>query len=275
MKRKALALDIDGTLVNSAKEITPATRAAIRKVQERGHNVILASGRPAFGMKRYAEELELGRYGGYLLSYNGTRVMDYRTGEMLFQKALPLSALPDIFRFARENGCGLATHFEDTVISAFPPDRYVAWEAYINGMPVRTVEDFLEFVHFDIYKCFMTAEEERAAVYEKALREFCGTKASVCRSEPFLIEIVPKGVDKGDSLRRLTERIGVAREDVVCCGDGFNDVSMIRFAGVGVAMGNAQQVVKEVADYVTGSNDEDGLVEVIEKFMETSVTGAG
>lgn len=267
MKTKALVLDIDGTLTNSKKEITPATKDAIQNILEQGHKVVLASGRPAYGMRRYADELELKRYGGYLLSHNGARVLDYRTGKVIFQKALPSVLLPDLYEFAAENGCGLATHSEDTVISAFSPDSYVALEARINGMPVQVAARFADYVDFDIYKCFMTADGEKAAVLEKKLQEVCGSRASVYRSETFFIEIVPKGVDKGDSLARLIDNIGMDREDVVCCGDGFNDISMIRYAGIGVAMGNAQIPVKEAADYVTAGNDEDGLVQVIRRFI--------
>lgn len=267
MGTKALVMDIDGTLTNSGKEITPATGRAIRNILERGHKVVLASGRPAFGMRRYVEELELKRYGGYLLSHNGARVLDYQTGKVMFQKALPLELLPDLYDFAAENGCGLATHSEDTVISAFAPDEYVSLEARINGMPVRQVENFAEYVDFDIYKCFMTADGEKAAILEKELLRCCGSRASVYRSEAFFLEIVPEGVDKGDSLARLMKSIGIAREDVVCCGDGYNDISMIRYAGTGVAMGNARPPVKEAADYVTAGNDEDGLVQVIERFL--------
>lgn len=268
MKEKALVLDIDGTLTNSEKEITPATKAAILAVLEQGHKCVLASGRPAFGMRRYEQELELGRYGGYLLSHNGARVMACGTGETIYQRPLPLAMIPALRAFAAQNGCGLATHLDDTLISAFPPDPYVAWEAHINGMPMRHVEDFAEFVNFDVYKCFMTAESEKAAVLEKKLQAMYGDALGIYRSEPYFIEIVPKGVDKGDSLGRLMEHIGIAREDVICCGDGFNDISMMRYAGVGVAMGNAQQAVKDAADYVTASNDDDGVAQVIRRFIQ-------
>lgn len=267
MERKALVMDIDGTLTNSKKEISPATKTGIRRILERGHLAVLASGRPAYGMRRYERELELEKYGGYLLSHNGARIIACGTGEVLYQKALPPEILPELYDFAGKNGCGLATHSEDTVISAFVPDRYVTFEAGINSMPVRQVEDFLTYVDFPMYKCFMTAEPEKAAVLEHVLRERCGKMATIGRSEPFFIEIVPVNVDKGDSLRRLMEMTGIKRENVICCGDGFNDVSMIRYAGVGVAMGNAQPELKEAADYVAGGNDEDGLTEVIDKFI--------
>lgn len=262
-----MVLDIDGTLTNSQKEISPATKAGLRNIMERGHKVILASGRPTPGMRRYEEELELEKYGGYLLSFNGARIVECRTGEIVYQRTLPLMLLPGFYGFAKRNGCGLITYLGDEVISAFAPDEYVELEARINRMPVRQVDKFLEFVDFDINKCLMTAPPERAAELEKELCQRYGDVASIYRSEPFFIEIMPKNVDKAAALDKMLETIGMSREDAICCGDGFNDVSMIKYAGVGVAMGNAQPAVKEVADYITATNDEDGLVQVIDRFM--------
>lgn len=268
MKEKALVLDIDGTLTNSRKEITPATKRAIQDLMTRGHKVILASGRPTPGMRRYEEELELEKYGGYLLSFNGARVVECRTGAIVYQRLLSQALVPGFYGFAKRNGCGLITYLGNQVISAFPPDKYVEIEARINGLPVREVSDFPNFVDFDVNKCLMTAEPERAEKLEKELKEKYGHVAGVYRSEPYFIEIMPPDVDKATSLDRMLPAIGVKREDTVCCGDGFNDISMIKYAGVGVAMGNAQQAVKDAADYITASNDEDGLVQVMERFFD-------
>lgn len=265
--RKILALDIDGTLTTSEKNISPATKASLQEIMKKGHTVVLASGRPTPGLRRYERELELDKHGGYLLAFNGARVTCCGTGEVVWQKVLPLDLLPGLYEFAFENHCGLATHLGDTVISAFVPDKYVELEARMNGLPVRRADDFVGFVDFDICKCFMTEDPGRAAVLASRLQAKYGDVAGIYRSDPFFIEIVAKGVDKASSLERLLENIGANWEDVVCCGDGFNDISMIRRAGVGVAMGNAQLEVKEAADYITASNDEDGLVQVIDQFI--------
>ncbi len=269
MKEKVLVLDIDGTLTNSQKEISDATKRGIQGVLERGHKVILASGRPTPGMRRYEKELELEKYGGYLLSFNGARIIECRSGEIIYQRTISPGILSSLYAFAKRKGCGLITYFGDQIISAFEPDRYVELEARINGMPVKVVENFKEYVDFEVNKYLVTAPSvEEAPALEMELREKFGDVASVYRSEPFFIEIMPKNVDKATSLDKMLESVGLTREDAICCGDGFNDISMIRYAGVGVAMGNAQPAVKEAADYITGTNDEDGLVQVMDKFME-------
>ena len=265
--KKVLVLDIDGTLVNSSKEITSATRQAIWNILDRGHQVMLASGRPYPGMRRYAGELEMDKRGGYVMASNGAKVVDYRTGEIVYQKLLPLSMVPAIYDFAKEHGCGLITFLGDNSISAFEPDEYVLYEARLNGITALYVENWVEFVNFDINKCILTAEPEKAAVCEKLLQELLAGVANVFRSDPYFIEVVPVGVDKALTLEQLLPMLGMEQAQTVCCGDGFNDITMLEYAGVGVAMGNAQPPVKEVADYVTATNDEDGIVEVIQKFF--------
>jgi len=267
MNQKILVLDIDGTLTNSKKEITIPTRDAIWKCMEEGHKVVLASGRPTPGMRRYAKELELKERGGYLLSYNGAKITECATGNILYQQVLPGGIMAGIYAYAKEHNMGLISYQGETVISAFEPDEYVALEARINGLPIQVEENWVEFFNFDVNKCLMTAPGEQAAVYEKELAKIYEAEASIYRSEPFFVEVMPKNVDKAASLDRMLQILGMTKEQAVCCGDGFNDISMIKYGGVGVAMANAQEPVKEAADYITASNDEDGLVEVIHKFI--------
>lgn len=266
-EEKVLVLDIDGTLTNSEKQITPSTKAGLQEIMKRGHKVILASGRPTPGMRRYEEELELDQYDGYLLSFNGAKIVSSKSGKIVYQQTLPLSILPKLYSFARDNGCGLVTYQGDDIISAFEPDDYIELESRINGMPVHVVEDFVGYVDFDINKCLMTAPPDITPVLEKQLKEKCGSVANIYRSEAFFIEIMPEHVDKANSLDHMLKSMGLTKDNAICCGDGFNDITMIQYAGLGVAMENAKPEVKEAADYITASNDEDGLVEVIDKFI--------
>ena len=267
MSKKVLVLDIDGTLTNSRKEITPATKRAVQEVLKQGHKVILASGRPTPGTRRYERELELGRFHGYLLGYNGAEIVDCRTGRTMQQYLLPLSVVPQVYAFTKEWGLGLMTYSADQIISAYEPDEYVLLESQVNQMPLRVVENFTEYVNFDIHKCLITTPPEKAQGYVTALKTLLGETVSVYRSEAFYIEIMPQNVDKATSLHRMLTSMGIGREDTICCGDSFNDIPMVQYAGVGVAMGNAKQALKDVADYITDTNDRDGLVPVIEKFI--------
>lgn len=267
MTQKILVLDIDGTLTNSRKEITPHTREALLDIQKQGHIVMLASGRPTPGMLRYADELKLAAYGGYLLSFNGARITNCKTGEIIYQQTIPRSVIPLLYDFAVTQGCGLISYDGDTVISGTGMDTYIELEARINGLPIKEVDNFVQYLSFDVNKCLMTAPDEKALHCMQLLQKQFQDTLSIYRSEPFFIEIMPKNVDKAASLEHMLQRLGLKRENTICCGDGYNDRTMIAYAQTGVAMANARDEVKAVADYVTGSNDEDGLVEVIDTFI--------
>ncbi len=266
-RRKILVMDIDGTLLNSQKKIGAATKKAIIKIQKKGHRVVLASGRPTTGVLPIGRELQLEKYKGYLLAFNGAYIVECGTGEMIWSVVLDESVIPQMYDFAARAECGLAVHVGNEAISAFEPDDYITMEAHMNGMPVRRVENFVDFVKFGVYKCLMTAEPARAAVLEKQLQERFPDDINVSRSAPYFIEVMPRMVDKAAALDVLLKKIGFSWEDTVVCGDGYNDVSMINCGKVGVAMGNAQPEVKAAADYVTKDNNSDGLVKVIRKFM--------
>ena len=267
MEKRLLVLDLDGTLTNSQKKVTPATKEAILKMMDRGHVCMLASGRSTPGVRPIAEELKFPKRGGYILSFNGAKIIDCLTNEVLYQQTLSLEWLPTLLKFARENHCGLITYTEDEIISANGIDEYIQLESRVADIPIKEVKDFPGYVTFPINKCLMTAHPDHAAKCEVLLRDLVGEHISVYRSDPYYIEIVPKGIDKAASLEKMLPIIGISRENCIACGDGFNDIGMIKFAGIGVAMGNAQQVVKDAADVITLTNDEDGIIPIIEKYF--------
>lgn len=265
--KKLLVLDIDGTLVNSKKEITPATLEHLHKIQQEGHVVALASGRPYPGMKAYSNQLKLHEYGGYVLSFNGGKVIDCKTGEIVFKKAIPNSYLKTIYDYAIKNGLGMVTYKDDVVLTGTEIDEYMEYEARLNSMVIHKVDDFLEKVDFDMTKCLLTAVPEKAEIFEKELANLLASDLNVFRSEPYFIEITIKGVDKAESVDKLVNALGMRQADTICCGDGFNDLTMVQYGGIGVAMDNAQQIVKDNADYITASCDDDGIVQVIKEFI--------
>lgn len=267
MSYKLIALDIDGTLTNSQKEISKPTLEALLNIQEQGCKVVLASGRPTPGMVDFADELQLDKYGSYVLSFNGAKMTNWQTKETVYSKYLPEEVLPELYEYAVSNGVGIITYKNNTGIAGTKPDEYMMYELRLNGMDCKHVKDFSDYVDFPVNKCIMTGEHEALEVVAQKLKANYGTELSIYFSEPFFLEIMPQNVDKAQALLTLLENIGVSQEEMICCGDGFNDISMIEAAGLGVAMENAQEAVKAAADYITASNDNDGIVEVVERFM--------
>lgn len=268
MKYKFLALDLDGTLTNDKKEITPRTKEMLFKAQEeKGVKIILASGRPAYGVAPLADEIGLAKFGGYILAYNGGEIIDWQTREVICRSLLDHDVLPYLYRCANGNGFAIVTYENEFVLTEKPNDEYVLKEALLNVMKIKKVDNFLEAVKHPITKCLIVGEPVRLAELEKEMYAQLKDRMGVFRSEPYFLELVPKGIDKGKSLEALLERLGVVREELMAVGDGFNDLTMIKFAGMGVAMANAQEVVKENADFITLSNEEDGVAYAIEKFI--------
>lgn len=267
MDKKIIFLDLDGTLTNDEKKITPKTKEALMDIQKRGHIVALASGRPTPGMGFIAKELELEKYGGYVMSFNGGKIIDWKTKETVFENTLDRKYLPDLIRYARQNNLGLITYDNKQGLVATRVDPYVMLETVkINRIPAF-LTDVVKYVDYNPNKCLYTVDPEISEYHEKRLAQKFGDVLSVYRSTDYFIEIVPKGIDKAASIKVLIDKLNIPHENTIACGDGFNDLSMIKYAAVGVAMENAVDAVKESADYITASNNDDGIAEVVEKFI--------
>ncbi|MGN1084023.1 MAG: Cof-type HAD-IIB family hydrolase [Lachnospiraceae bacterium] len=268
MNQKVLVLDIDGTLTNSKKEISAPTKNALYAMQEAGGIVVIASGRPTVGTAKIAEECKLAEYGGYVISYNGARIVRWKTGETLYNHTLPQQFLPQIYEIAKDRGVGLITYDpQDNLITGTKTDPYMELEARINGRTITQVDDFIGAIRFPVNKCLISGEPEVLAPLTEELQKRYYGVLNIYRSEPFFLEIMPPAIDKAHALARLLPSLGIKRQECVCCGDGYNDITMLQYAGIGVAMANAQQEVKDAADMITLSNDEDGLVPVIMTYF--------
>lgn len=267
MQKKLLTLDIDGTLTNTQKEITPKTLQKIIEVQEKGHVVAIASGRPLPGIRKIADTLQLDKFGGYVLAFNGGRIVNYKTGDVVYQAALDNEIVREIYDYCLGTGCGMVTYDGDRVITGTDIDGYMTFEASINHMEIMRIDNFKEYIDFPLNKCLLTAEPDKAAKIEEELDAKFGERVTIFRSEPYFVEIMPQNVHKATSLEKLLGVLEMEVKDLIACGDGYNDLTMIDYAGIGVAMANAQDIVKEHADYITLSNDEDGLVPVVDKFI--------
>lgn len=275
MKYKLLVLDVDGTLLNDEREISKRTLAALLKVQQMGVRIVLASGRPTYGLMPLAKTLELGNYGGFVLSYNGCQIIKAQNGEILFERRINPKMLPYLEKKARKNGFAIFTYHDDTLITDSPDNEYIKNEALLNNLKIIREDEFSTAIDFAPCKCMLVSDKEKALIgleqhWEKRL---AGT-LDAFRSEPYFLEVVPCGVNKANTLGALLEHLGVTREEVIAVGDGVCDVTMLQLAGMGVAMGHSQDSVKVCADYVTASNEEDGVALAVEKLILAEVRAA-
>lgn len=267
MKYKMIVLDLDGTLTNNKKEITPRTKQALMQAQAAGVHVVLASGRPTYGIVPLAEELKLKEDRGYILAFNGGKIIDCTNNEVLFEQKLDEQLVPILFQEAKKAGMEILTYQGEGIAATNKDDEYVQHEAFINKMPVMQYDDFLNQLVYPINKCLIVGDPTPLHELEIRLAKELEGKMDVYRSADFFLECVPLGIDKARSLDRLISSLRISREEVIACGDGYNDLSMIRFAGLGIAMANAAKDIQSEADFVTLSNEEDGVAHVIERFI--------
>ena len=268
MKYNMIVLDVDGTLLNNDHIITARMRATIIKVQTMGVRIVLASGRPTCGLLPLAKELEMHKNDGFILSYNGGQIMNVQSGEILFEKKIDPILLPYLERKAKKNNFSIFTYSDEAIIASDLSDEYIIHEAILNDMRPEEVENFAEAISFSPYKCMIVSDDEESLIHlEKHWKRRLAGLLDVFRSEPYFLEVVPPFIDKANTLSLLLEKLGVPPEEVIAIGDGVCDVGMIQLAGLGIAMGNAQESVKACAEDVTLTNDEDGVAVAIEKYV--------
>ena len=267
---RLIAVDLDGTLLNDQKEITPRTRAALEAAAARGVELVPATGRTVSGIPA-----ELRAMAGvhYAITANGARVMDLTTGQAVRELYIPrdkalaaydvlsrYDCLADLF----QDGQGYTTQANQAAAYRFVPDNL---RAYVLNTR-KTIPDLRAYIAsqdrgLEKLTVFFTDETQR----QKAWAEVEALGVTVVSSLPMNMEINAAGVDKGAGLLALAGHLGLPASALMALGDGGNDTAMIRAAGLGVAMDNAFPEVKEAANYVTASNNEDGAARAIEKFV--------
>ena len=267
MKYRLLALDLDGTLTNNKKEVTQHCLDALFAAQKLGVKVALVSGRPTFGVAPIADLIRLDLFGGFVVSFNGGEITDWKTKKTLYKNYIEPLYIPYLYNTAKANGFTIMTYSGDCIITENPDDEYVIRASRLNKMRINPVEDFVKAMDHPVSKCLIVGYPGKLAELEVNMSRELEDEIGVFRSEPYFLEVVPDGVDKERALAALTESLGITREEVIAIGDGYNDLTMIVYAGLGIAMDNAQTPVKQSADFITLSNENDGVAYAIEKFI--------
>ena len=265
---KLIALDMDGTLFNSKKEITQRTKTAIAKAKAKGIKVVLATGRPLDGIKPALSELNLIEESGYVLCFNGALVVNAKTNEAIFECVLNGKDYKELANAAKELNLHHHAFSARHGLITDELNYYTDYEAQINKLNITVVNPQVDILDDEaIIKVMFIDPPEVLAEAMPKMPVWISERYNAFNSSPFFFEITNKNVDKGAGLKQLAQYLNIAQAEVIACGDEANDYSMINYAGLGVAMGNAIDKVKAVANYITDTNDEDGVAKVIEKFM--------
>jgi len=268
MAIELIAIDMDGTLLNPQHEVTPAVKQALAAAREKGVQIVLATGRPYMGVERYLQELDLQQEGCYCITNNGALVHNARDGSVIAEISLTI----DDYHYFEQLARHLGVHFHAlTKTDLYTANRdiseYSVHESYTTRIPLKfcPAEEMDPSLTFP--KVMMI---DRPEVLDRAISQLpdeARARYTIMKSSPYFLEILDKRVNKGEGVKTLATKLGIPRENVMTLGDQENDIAMLEYAGIGVAMGNALDSVKAVSQFVTKTNMEDGVAFAIEKFV--------
>lgn len=269
-KLEMVALDVDDTLLEADLSLLPACAEAIRAVQAAGVRVVLATGRMYRSVLPYAERLGLS---GYLVTYNGALIRSVE-GETLWHKPVPPAFAEELIAVAAEEDFTLNLYIDDEIVVERIDER-VEYYVSIAGVPARPVGDLRRALEWgEPTKCLFVGDAERVPrLVEKLRPRF--PELQITRSKPRFIEVTRGGVQKELGLAAVAEAYGVAREAVMAVGDAENDISMIAWAGWGVAVANASDGAKAAADAVMERPRGAGVCEALRRYVLGEVTSPG
>lgn len=270
MGAKILFLDLDGTLFNDAKEVTPENRAALERARGQGCRIAISTGRALPGAMGLVRELGLTGEGCYVSASNGGVLYDCGQDKVISRRLLPMEDAEELFAYA--HGCGLHVQTYDregvVVMRPFNESFVEEYCRINNAMPWRVVGSLAELAEPPV-KVLLMGPEDRAALGKAKtwMEEHMAGRAECFYSSPIMLDVMPAGVNKGRGVRELCRHLGIPVEQSAAAGDEANDIPMLKAAGVGAAMVNAAPEVKAAADYVTErDNNHSGVAEIVEKF---------
>lgn len=262
-----IVLDLDGTLNNDKHVITKKTRDALLYAQEQGTRIVLASGRPTSGFHKEIEALQLHTYHGIVLSYNGGKIIDVHTGNVLYENSIPLPLAKALCRHLEAFPVIPIVDDGMSIYTDNPNGFQIAYESSNNQLMIKRVDNIADALDFSPVKVLIACPQEELAPILEDIRAPFEQELSFILSAPFYFEATRKGIDKSSSLKILCELLNISSKDMIAFGNAQNDYTMLSYAGHGVAMGNACEACKQIAQEVTLTNNEDGIAHTLKKFF--------
>lgn len=277
MTIEAIILDIDGTLLNDDKEITPDTKKALITAQQNGVKLILASGRPTSAMHLYAEQLEMEKYHGLIVSYNGAKVIDCQTNEELFSQDLTVAEGKAVLEHMKQFDVKVMIDKDDymyvnNVYNCFVPYRgeeinIIEYESRGGNFKLCEKDDLAGFLDYPISKILTAGDPAYLQENYQAMMAPFKDSFNCVFTADFYFEFTAQGIDKAKALDTVLKPMGIKAENLIAFGDGHNDITMVRYAGTGVAMQNAVPELKEASNTITLSNNEDGIAHLLDSLI--------
>lgn len=264
---KLIALDMDGTLLNSQGQVLESTIDSLKKCQEQGVLVTLSTGRPIQGIESFIDLLGLTTP---LITYNGAMIVDPLTRDISFAQNLDTEDARNIMTMGLELDATM-TIWSNNCLYANKVTEQVESYRQITGVPLNKLTSIDALLVQGVTKILWLQDVEKMPKYFQFLEGKVSDNVNYCTSRPTFLEFFHKKVSKAISLNEVAKSYGIKQSQVIAFGDGENDLEMIHYAGLGIAMANGVDSIKKDANYITASNNEDGIQKALEKFVLTSL----
>lgn len=264
MPYRLIAMDLDDTLLTDDLTVTETTKEALKKAIAQGVHLTIATGRMFDSAQQIAKQVGLNVP---IITYQGSLIKNLLDEQVLYERSVPAEAAVKLYEICREYGIHLQTYIDDKLYAAEENDKLRAYAKQSN-IPYTITPDFGALVSTSKQtKMVMIDEPERLDGLKPELQQLLGPEVHLTKSKNHYLELLHREGTKGHALRFLAGHYGIPMEETIAIGDAWNDREMIEAAGLGVAMANAVPALKEIANYVTLSNNEDGVRHVLEKFV--------
>jgi hypothetical protein len=260
---KLIAIDVDDTLLTDDLIVTDGTREAMEAAIAAGVTVTLATGRMFASAQKIARQIKLNVP---IITYQGALVKTLLDGQVLYERNVPTDAALELRDYCAEHGLHLQLYVDDELYGTEDNDKIKAYSR-LSNIPYRIEPDFGKLITKPLNKMLVIDEPDRLDAIALELAPLLGDRVHITKSKAHYLEFMHKEGTKGHALEFMARHLGCTMDQTIAMGDAWNDREMILAAGLGVAMGNSIEALKEIADYVTFTNNEEGVRHVIEKFV--------
>ena len=267
---KLIAIDMDGTLLNSKKELLEETKQYFKNFHNKNTEtlLVLCTGRPETGIRPYLKDLGYLEENHYIISQNGASIYESQTGKRVMDAFVDSTAIQKWIELGKKHGISVMGAGVDYYYSFDEdPTEWMEFDVKLVSGKLKRIPT-KESLNIDFYKILLMGDEEQLNEFETFIPQEWRDEFYVVRSQKYLVEVLTKGVNKAFGLEKLAKKLNIQPSEIAAIGDAANDIEMLEYAGLAIAMGNASEEVKAIADIVTDTNENNGVIKAIDKLIQ-------
>ena len=267
---KLVAIDMDGTLLNSKKELLEETKQYFKDFHKKETEtlLVLCTGRPETGIRPYLKDLGYLEENHYIISQNGANIYESRTGKRVMDALLDSAAIQKWIELGKKHGISVMGAGVDYYYCFDQePTEWMEFDVKLVSGKLKRIPT-KESLNTDFYKILLMGDEEQLNEFETFIPQEWRDEFYVVRSQKYLVEVLTKGVNKAFGLEKLAQKLNILPSEIAAIGDAANDVEMLEYAGLAIAMGNASEEVKAISDIVTDTNENNGVIKAIDQLIQ-------